>query len=282
VQLAQNALDAALLKAPIDGTVAAVTAAVGQQVGTNGASSTTSSTATTATSGFITLMTLQDLTVTAQVNEADVGKVTIGDPVSFTTSAFPGKVFGGQVTQIQPTGTTTSNVVSFAVTSSIKPLEGVALYPGMTATVTITTDEHKDVLTVPNSALSFAQTAARSTTTTGATTAGAQTAAAARPTGAGGQGAGAASAAAAGQGTSRSVMLLQDGQATPTRVTTGMTDGTNTEVVSGLQESQPVIVSQSGGTTATTAATGTTAATRTGAPATNPLTGGGPGFVAKP
>src|SRR5207237_4790690 len=108
------------------------------------ATSTTASTTTTSTA-LMTLATLDDLQVTANVNEADVGKVTVGDPVAFTVSAFPGKTFAGQVTVLQPTGTTTSNVVTFAVTSSIKSVEGAALYPGMTAQVTVTTAEQKDV-----------------------------------------------------------------------------------------------------------------------------------------
>ena len=70
-----------------------------------------------------------------------------------------------------------------------------------------------------------------------------------------------------------------------TRVTTGLTDGTNTEVTAGLQAGQSVVTGQSGGTTAASTGTtgGTTAANRTGRGA-NPLTGGGPGpgFVARP
>ena len=158
VKVAENNLGAATLRAPMDGTVTAITAAVGQQVSGGAVNSTTSTTAstTTASSALITLQTLDDLQVTANVNEADVGKVRVGNPVAFTVSAFPGKTFAGQVTQIQPTGTTTSNVVTFAVTSSIKSVEGAALYPGMTAQVTVTTAEQKDVLLVPSSALTYA------------------------------------------------------------------------------------------------------------------------------
>src|SRR5206468_1956364 len=89
-------------------------------------------------------------TTAAPPTQADIGKVKVGNPVSFTVSAFPGKTFAGQVLQIQPTGTTTSNVVNFAVTSSIKSVEGTALYPGMTAQVTVTTNERDDVDVVPN------------------------------------------------------------------------------------------------------------------------------------
>src|SRR5579884_2402902 len=192
VKTAENNLAAATLVAPMDGTVTAVNGVPGQQIG-GGAASTSSS--TSATGGFITLATLDDLQVTANVNEADVGKIKVGQPVTFTVGAFPGKTFTGQVVQLQPTGVTTSNVVNFAVTSSIKSLEGALLYPGMTAQVTITTAERDGVLTVPDSALTYAK----------------------------------------GQGQNGSAMVLENGKPIPTKVTTGLSDGTNTEVTAGLQ-----------------------------------------------
>ncbi|HEY3109956.1 MAG TPA: biotin/lipoyl-binding protein [Chloroflexota bacterium] len=254
VKIAENNLDAATLRAPMDGTVTAVTGVVGQQVSggaVNGSTSTTSST-TTASSALLTLATLDDLQVTANVNEADVGKVKVGNPVSFTVSAFPGKTFAGQVTQLQPSGTTTSNVVTFAVTSSIKSIEGATLYPGMTAQVTITTAEQKDVLLVPNSALTYARSRAGRSATATPSAAGA----------AGGQAGGAAR-----------VMVLQSGQPTAVGVTTGLSDGTNTAVRAGLQEGQAVVTGQSGGATDGATAGGTTRTTQS----SNPLTAGGPG-----
>ena len=242
VKTAQNNLDGATLTAPIDGAVTAISGTVGQWI-TGGAVTTN---ATSATGGIITLATLDDLQVTANVNEADVGKVKLHDPVSFTIAAFPGKTFAGEVTQIQPTGVTTSNVVTYAITSSIKSVHGETLYPGMTATVTVTTAEQKDAVVVPNSALAFAKT----------------------------------------QGENQAVMVLQNGKPIPTKVTTGLSDGTNTAVTSGLQEGQVVMTGQSGGTTATrtTTGAGTGAANRTGAQSSqssNPLTGGPP-VVVKP
>src|SRR5207249_2379707 len=90
---------------------------------------------------------------------ADISKVAIGDPVSFNVSAFPNATFQGKVISVQPVGTTSSNVVVYNVTSSIQSIKDAALYPGMTATVSIVSAEHDNVLTVPNSALSYAQSA---------------------------------------------------------------------------------------------------------------------------
>jgi HlyD family secretion protein len=275
VKVAENNLDAATLRAPMDGTVTAITGVVGQQVSGGAVNSSTSTTAstTTASSALITLQTLDDLQVTANVNEADVGKVKVGNPVSFTVSAFPGKTFAGQVTQLQPTGTTTSNVVTFAVTSSIKSIEGAALYPGMTAQVTITTTEQKDVLLVPNSALTYArsQATARQTGTAGATRQAGQSGAGAATT----QAAAGAPTRPSGTDGQSTVLVLQDGAPVPARVTTGMSDGTNTAVTAGLQEGQAVVTGQTGGTTATGAATGT--GTQRATQSSNPLTVGGPG-----
>jgi HlyD family secretion protein len=197
VKTAQNNLDGATLTAPIDGTVTAISGTVGQWI-TGGAVATS---ATSASGGIITLATLDDLQVTANVNEADVAKVKLHDPVSFTIAAFPGKTFAGEVTQIQPTGLTTSNVVTYAVTSSITSVQGATLYPGMTATVSVTTAEQKDALLIPNRALTYAKT----------------------------------------QGENQGVVVLENGKPTPVSVTTGLSDGTNTAVTRGLQAGQVVV-----------------------------------------
>jgi HlyD family secretion protein len=295
VKVAENNLVAATLRSPMDGTVTAVTGVVGQQVNGGAVNSTTSTTAstTTASSALITLQTLDDLQVTANVNEADVGKVKVGNPVAFTVSAFPGKTFAGQVIQIQPTGTTTSNVVTFGVTSSIKSVEGAALYPGMTAQVTVTTAEQRDVLLVPNSALTYAknQATTRASGTAAGTRQAGQAGAAASQGGAAAGQSGAAAAgqtgAAAGQagaggqagqsagGTQSTVMVLENGAPVAVRVTTGMTDGTNTAVTAGLRDGQAVVTGQTGGATGTTTATGATG--QRASTQSSPLTVGGPG-----
>ena len=162
------------------------------------------------------------------------------------------------MTQIQPSGTTTSNVVTFAVTSSIKSVAGAALYPGMTAQVTITTAEQKDVPVVPNAALTYARTRATP---------------AQSGTGAARQGGAAAGSTESAQGF---LMVLQNGAPVPVRITTGLSDGTNTAVTAGLQDGQSVVTGQTGGTTGTGAASGAGAATRPNQ-SSNPLTPGGPG-----
>ena len=158
---AQANFDAATLTSPIDATVAAINGTIGALI--SGGASNSAGTATTAytTGGLITLLSLNNLEVIAQVNEADIGKIKVDNLVNFTVAAFPNKQFSGKVFSIQPTGTVTSNVVNYNVISTIQSAPDAALYPGMTATATITADQRTGALLVPNTAISFAQSALR-------------------------------------------------------------------------------------------------------------------------
>ncbi|MBX6773001.1 MAG: HlyD family efflux transporter periplasmic adaptor subunit, partial [Chloroflexi bacterium] len=298
VDQAQANLDAAVLTAPFDGVVAEVNGTVGQQVSGGpvggGQSSSASSSSSSSTGALITLVDLTNLRVTTQVNEADIAKVKVGDPVTFSVSAFPDKVFTGKVLSIQPVGTVVQNVVNYNVVCSIQSTPDATLYPGMTAAATIIADRRNGVLVVPNTALSFAQTAIRdrlvSFTGFGSArqTGGSETPAARQPTGqraqarptgsagtngpgggffrSGGQAGAAGQEPAANRGI---VLTLKDGQLVPIRVTLGITDGTRTEILSGLNEGDTVVIGATGA-----AASRTTGQTRTGGPG-----GGGPVVV---
>ncbi|MDE3078065.1 MAG: efflux RND transporter periplasmic adaptor subunit, partial [Chloroflexota bacterium] len=100
---------------------------------------------------------LSGLQVTAQVNEADIANVKVGQPVNFTVDAYPNRMFAGQVAIVQPLGQAVQNVVSYAVISSIEQTNNANLLPGMTASANIITDQAKDVLEVPMAALTYAR-----------------------------------------------------------------------------------------------------------------------------
>ena len=104
-----------------------------------------------------TLFTLaNDLTkmqVEASVDEADIGQVKIGQRVNFTVDAYTYETFEGTVNQIRMKATTTSNVVKYTVIISA-PNPDLKLFPGMTANVTIITEEETG-LAVPAEALNF-------------------------------------------------------------------------------------------------------------------------------
>ena len=92
--------------------------------------------------------------VIAKVDEADIGGVKEGQRVTFTVDAFPEDVFQGGVTQVRQEATTESNVVTYEVVISA-PNDDLKLKPGLTANVTIYTLEKFDVLSVPSKALRF-------------------------------------------------------------------------------------------------------------------------------
>ena len=104
-----------------------------------------------------TLFTLaNDLTkmqVEADVDEADIGQVTVGQRVTFTVDAYMDDVFDGTVNQIRMKPTTTSNVVTYTVIIDA-PNPEQKLFPGMTASVTIVTEEQTG-LAVPAEAFNF-------------------------------------------------------------------------------------------------------------------------------
>ena len=128
---------------PIDGVVLDRAVEVGQTVA--------------ASFSTPTLFTLaNDLTrmqVEANVDEADIGQVKLNQRVTFTVDAYPEEVFSGTVNQIRMKPTTTSNVVTYTVIIGA-PNPDQKLFPGMTASVTIVTEEQTG-LAAPAEAFSF-------------------------------------------------------------------------------------------------------------------------------
>lgn len=149
VKKAQTNLGYATITAPIDGIILSKEVEEGQTV----ASSMTTPTL------FIIANNLTDMRVIADVDEADIGNVADGQRVTFTVDAFPDDVFNGTVTQVRQEATTESNVVTYEVVISA-PNENLKLKPGLTANVTIFTSEKNNVLSVPSKALRFTPTEA--------------------------------------------------------------------------------------------------------------------------
>ena len=132
------------IKSPIDGVILSRTVDVGQTVA--------------ASFNTPTLFTIaQDLTkmqVEADVDEADIGKVKIGQRVEFTVDAFQDKIFNGKVTQIRLNPTVTSNVVTYTVIIDAENPDQ-KLMPGLTAIITIFTQELTNVTIIPIKAIDF-------------------------------------------------------------------------------------------------------------------------------
>lgn len=97
---------------------------------------------------------LSRIRIEAQVNEADVGSISEGNPVTFTVDAYPDRDFDGRVTQIRLASTEINNVVTYTVIIEAEN-EDRRLFPGMTANVRIESARRDSVLRVSNDALRF-------------------------------------------------------------------------------------------------------------------------------
>jgi HlyD family secretion protein len=209
-ELDQARIDLArtVISAPIDGVVIGRDVDRGQTVAAS----------LEAPTLFTIAQDLSQMEVHANVDEADIGRVRLGQAASFTVDSYPNRAFAGLVTQIRKSPELVQNVVTYIVVLSTRNADR-ALLPGMTAVVRITVDEAKDVLKVPNAALRF------------------------QPPGA--DGANAASAREAPGGGQAGVIWVpgKDDQPLPVRVTLGRSNESATELVDGpLRAGQPVIV----------------------------------------
>ena len=103
------------------------------------------------------VMTIGDTTqvyVQGKVDEADIGRVYMGQPARIKVESFKDKTFAGKVTKIAPLGVEKDNVTTFEVRVSIDN-PGGELKANMTANAEILLDEHKGVLTVPEQAVMY-------------------------------------------------------------------------------------------------------------------------------
>lgn len=147
VQKAQTNLGYATITSPIDGTVISKSVEEGQTVA-----------ASFSTPELFTIAKdLTNMQVIADVDEADIGGVKEGNRVTFTVDAYPDDTFEGTVKQVRLEATTTNNVVTYEVVISA-PNADLKLKPGLTANVTIMTQERSGVLAVANKALRFTPT----------------------------------------------------------------------------------------------------------------------------
>ena len=142
VKAARN-LSYAEIYAPIDGIVISREVEVGQTVVSN-----------MSVANLFTIADLNNLQVVADVDEADIGSVKVGQNATFTVDAYPNDVFSGKVTQVRINPTTTSNVVTYEVLIDAANPD-MKLIPGLTANITINTKEARNVLAIPLKALKF-------------------------------------------------------------------------------------------------------------------------------
>ena len=132
------------IKSPIDGVVLNREVEVGQTVAASMSTPTL----------FIIARDLARMQVEADVDEADIGQVSVGQAVEFTVDAHPKDSFAGTVQEVRLSPTIASNVVTYTVVIEADNAEG-KLLPGMTATCNILSQQAKQALAVPVKALQF-------------------------------------------------------------------------------------------------------------------------------
>ena len=144
---------------------------------------------------FVIAADLREMRLIATIDESDVGAIRAGQHVDFRVGAYPDEWFTGTVEQLRQSAVVVENVVTYAAVIAV-PNSELKLKPGMTATLTIETDKRSNVTRVPNAALQY------------------------RP---------------AGVARAKGPEVWIESSEGPTRVapTTGMSDGTYTEVQSG-------------------------------------------------
>jgi HlyD family secretion protein len=135
----------ATIVSPIDGTILSRAVDVGQTVAASFNTPTL----------FTIANDLRQMQVQASVDEADIGKVRMGQSATFTVDAYPDTNFVGEVSQIRLNPVVNQNVVSYDVLISV-PNPNLRLMPGMTANLSIAVARKEDVLQVPTAALRFA------------------------------------------------------------------------------------------------------------------------------
>jgi HlyD family secretion protein len=135
-------LERTIIRAPVDGTVILRNVDAGQTVAAS----------LQAPVLFTIAQDLRDMQVEAAIDEADVGRLRTGMPVSFAVDAFPRRSFSGEIRQIRKSPQNVQNVVSYTVVISAANPD-LALLPGMTANVRVQVESRASALKVPNAAL---------------------------------------------------------------------------------------------------------------------------------
>ena len=134
----------AVIRSPIDGVILARKVEPGQTVVA----------AMNAPVLFSIARDLSRMELQVKVDEADVGMVKLGQPATFTVSAWNGRTFPATLERVGIGSTITDNVVTYKTVLSVAN-DDLALRPGMTATARIVTAQRQNVLLVPNAALRF-------------------------------------------------------------------------------------------------------------------------------
>jgi macrolide-specific efflux system membrane fusion protein len=184
-------LDKAVIVAPFDGMVAAISITEGKEIS-----------ATTLATPAISLVDTSEIQMRGFIDEIDIATVKVGQAANITLDALPDEAVNGEVAFISPVGTALVGVVSYDTTIMLEN-PTAELRDGMTATAEVIIEHRDDVLFIPNRALR-------------------------------------------GTWENPKVLVFVDGQEEEREITLGLTNGVNTEILSGLEEGEKVVLPASG------------------------------------
>ena len=222
LETAQINLDYCTIVSPVKGVIVDRRVNIGQTVVSS----------LSAPSLFLLAKDLTRLQIWASVNEADVGQIRPGQPVSFGVAAYPGERFRGSVIQIRLNAVMTQNVVTYTVVVGADNPDG-RLLPYMTATLDFEIARRASVLRVPSAALRWKPAPQQISPDFRSESTSADTA-------------GPKSAERANNAGERGCVWTVDGLfVRPLAVRIGVTDGVTTEIIDGeLREGIPVVVEE--------------------------------------
>ena len=223
-------LSYATIYSPIDGVVLSKSVQEGQTVAASFSTPTL----------FTIANDLTKMQVIADVDEADIGQVKVGQKVEFTVDAFPDDRFEGRVTQIRLEAQVTSNVVTYNVVIEA-PNPELKLMPGLTASINIFTLNLEDVLLLPVKATNFSPDKSQLKKKTSkdmlqVRTENMENIASPQEV---------EKAKNEEENSTKVVWMKKGNDKIPVKVTVGETDGVNFEIKNGLKEGEEVIVSES-------------------------------------
>ncbi len=215
VRAGQVDLDHTYIRAPVTGVVIARNVDVGQTVAAS----------LQAPTLFLIAEDLTKMQVDTSVDEADISRVKVGLPTTFTVDAYPGETFAGKILQIRQAPINVQNVVTYNVVIEMDNSD-LRLMPGMTANVKIVVAERQGVLRVSNAALRFRPRESQ-----------------AEEEGARAAAGGDALHPEPDRKNRKTVWLLERRKVRPVAISLGITDGMVSEVLEGdLREGQAVVV----------------------------------------
>ena len=194
LRLAETNLRYTTIRSPVDGIVISRNVDVGQTVAAS----------LQAPTLFTIAQDLTEMQIDTSVDEADIGKVRVGQEAEFTVDAYPESPFHGKVHDIYNQPLIVQNVVTYDAIIRVRNPD-LKLKPGMTANVTIKVGHKNDAVKIPNAALRYS------------------------PEKASGQEA----LPRTGKGNATRVWILKSGKPVPVNVTLGLSDGVFTEVIAG-------------------------------------------------